>query len=199
VPSGPSPRRSPPAPTPSPRRRPWRRSAPRTAKEGTWTFNLDVGLGAFGFANSCTPMSGPDPSGDLERQLGGELRQAVDLRPLRPRPERASTARSAPWASAYAAPAPGRRGGLVVQDRRPSLGWRSGTSLGTSENSSTSRWAARHTRSGTDCSSGTGRRRGQPRRLLEQRAQGLGVRGRRPLRARDLRGLLPRSRRGPGE
>ena len=48
---------------------------------------------------------------------------------------------------------------------------------------------------------GRRRRRGQPRRLLEQRPQGLAVRGGRPLEAEEPhpRGLLPRSRRGPGE
>jgi hypothetical protein len=33
--------------------------------KGTWTFNLDVGLGGFGFANSLYANVRPDPSGDL--------------------------------------------------------------------------------------------------------------------------------------
>lgn len=32
---------------------------------GTWTFNIDVGLGAFGFDNSLYGNARPDPSGDL--------------------------------------------------------------------------------------------------------------------------------------
>jgi hypothetical protein len=35
------------------------------AKSEHWTFNLDVGLGAFGFANSLYTNVRPDPSGDL--------------------------------------------------------------------------------------------------------------------------------------
>ena len=34
-------------------------------KKASWTFNIDAGIGAFGFANSLYTNSHPDPSGDL--------------------------------------------------------------------------------------------------------------------------------------
>ncbi len=56
----------PPAPTPTPTPAP--EEEERTTglpKKGTWSFNLDIGLGGFGFANSLYTNVRPDPSGNL--------------------------------------------------------------------------------------------------------------------------------------
>ncbi len=60
-------RRPEPPPTPGPTPAPAAEEERSTGlpKKGTWTFNLDVGLGGFGFANSLYTNVRPDPSGDL--------------------------------------------------------------------------------------------------------------------------------------
>ena len=51
-----------PAPTPAPAEEERSTGLP---KAGHWTFNLDAGLGGFGFANSLYTNAHPDPSGNL--------------------------------------------------------------------------------------------------------------------------------------
>jgi Alginate export len=111
------------------------RSTGLPGEEGNWTFNLDIGIGGFGFANSLYTNVRPDPSGDLSDNWaesfakpaisanfsagGGELYGKV----------------SAVGERTFAAP-PSVVGesasSFKVEDL--SLGWRSGTSLGSSEN-----------------------------------------------------------------
>ena len=52
-----------PTPTPPPTPAPEEEEERSTGlpKKGTWTFNLDVGLGGFGFRTPSTPTSGPIP------------------------------------------------------------------------------------------------------------------------------------------
>jgi hypothetical protein len=57
-----------PAPAPSPTPTPAPAEEERSTglpKKGNWTFNLDAGLGGFGFANSLYTDVRPDPSGNL--------------------------------------------------------------------------------------------------------------------------------------
>ena len=57
-----------PEPSPSPTPAPAPAEEERTTglpKKGTWTFNLDAGLGGFGFAHSLYTNVRPDPSGNL--------------------------------------------------------------------------------------------------------------------------------------
>jgi hypothetical protein len=104
-------------------------------RESAWTFNLDAGLGGFGFANSLYSNARPDPSGDLSDDWaesfvkpgvsatfdagGGELYGTI----------------SAVGERTFAAPP-----SLVGEDASSfkvedlAVGWRSGDSLGGSEN-----------------------------------------------------------------
>jgi hypothetical protein len=55
-----------PAPTPTPPAAPAEEErSTGLPKMGTWTFNLDIGFGGFGFADSLYKDVKPDPSGDL--------------------------------------------------------------------------------------------------------------------------------------
>ena len=124
-----------PAPSPTPAPVEEERSTGLPGEDGNWTFNLDIGVGGFGFANSLYRNVRPDPSGDLSDNWaesfakpaisanfgvgGGELYGKV----------------SAVGERTFAAP-PSLVGesasSFKVEDL--SLGWRSGTSLGSSEN-----------------------------------------------------------------
>jgi hypothetical protein len=104
-------------------------------KKGTWTFNLDLGLGGFGFANSLYTNVRPDPSGDLsDNWAESYAKPAVSASFGLGRSELYGKI-SAVGERTFAAP-PSRVGedasSFQVEDL--SLGWRSGTSLGSSLN-----------------------------------------------------------------
>lgn len=103
--------------------------------KGTWTFNLDVGLGGFGFANSLYTNVRPDPSGDLgDNWAESFAKPAVSASFGLGESELYGTI-SAVGERTFAAP-PSLVGesasSFMVEDL--SLGWRSGRSLGGSEN-----------------------------------------------------------------
>ena len=137
MPSGPSPRRQPaPAPTPSPTPAPAEEErSTGLPKKGTWTFNLDVGLGAFGFANSLYTNVRPDPSGDLsDNWAESYAKPSISGHFGLGRSELYGKV-SAVGERTYAAPPPlvgEEASSFKIEDL--SLGWRSGKSLGTSEN-----------------------------------------------------------------
>ena len=191
-------------PSPHPPLRPRRRSGPRDCpKKGTWTFNLDIGLGGLRFRELPLHQRPARPLGRPERQLGRELREACGFSGLRSRAERAlRQGQRRRRAHLRGAAHPRRRVGFLLPRRRPVPGLALGPSLGSSENLLDFTVGRTPYQIGHGyLALGRGRRRGQPRRLLEQRAQGLGVRGGRAPEARPphLRGLLSRPRRGPGE
>ena len=137
------------------------------------------------------------------RQLGGELRQAGDLGHVRRRPKPALRhGQRRGRAHVRSTSEPGGRGRLLVPDRGSLPGLALGPVAGRLREPSRLHGGphAIHDRSRAS-PVGRRRRRGQPRRLLEQRPQGLAARGGRPLEAREPhpRDLLPRSGRGPGE
>jgi hypothetical protein len=185
---------------PVPRRRRRGGALHGTAQKGTWTFNLDVGLGAFGFANSLYTNVRPDPSGDLsDNWAESYAKPSISGHFGLGRSELYGKV-SAVGERTYAAPPPlvgEEASSFKIEDL--SLGWRSGKSLGTSENLLDFTVGRTPYTIGHGLLLWDGAGEGQPRRLLEQRAQGLGVRGRRPIETGEtcLRGLLPRSRRGP--
>jgi len=103
--------------------------------KGTWTFNLDLGLGGFGFANSLYTNVRPDPSGDLgDNWAESFAKPAVSAAFALGESELYGTI-SAVGERTFAAP-PSLVGesasSFKVEDL--SLGWRSGKSLGSSEN-----------------------------------------------------------------
>jgi hypothetical protein len=100
-----------------------------------WTFNLDAGLGVFGFANSLYTNVRPDPSGDLsDNWLESYVKPAISATFGVGGGELFGTV-SAVGERTFAAP-PSVVGesasSFKVEDL--SLGWRSGRSLGSSEN-----------------------------------------------------------------
>jgi hypothetical protein len=126
-----------PAPTPSPS------PSPETEEERTsglpgkdaWTFNLDAGLGGFGFANSLYTNVRPDPSGDLsDNWAESYVKPAVSASFALGGSELYGKV-SAVGERTFAAP-PSLVGeaasSFKVEDL--SIGWRSGTCLGGSEN-----------------------------------------------------------------
>jgi len=121
-----------PAPTPAPAEE--ERSTGLPGK-GTWTFNLEVGLGGFGFANSLYTNVRPDPSGDLSDNWAESFaKPAVSASFGLGESELYGTI-SAVGERTFAAP-PSVVGesasSFKVEDL--SLGWRSGQSLGSSAN-----------------------------------------------------------------
>jgi hypothetical protein len=121
-----------PSPTPAPAEE--ERSTGLPGK-GAWTFNLDVGLGGFGFANSLYTNVRPDPSGDLgDNWAESYAKPGLSARFGLGRGELYGTI-SAVGERTFAAP-PSLVGesasSFKIEDL--SLGWRSGKSLGTSEN-----------------------------------------------------------------
>jgi hypothetical protein len=103
--------------------------------KGTWTFNLDLGLGGFGFANSLYTDVRPDPSGDLgDNWAESYAKPGVSATFALGESELYGTI-SVVGERTFAAP-PSIVGesasSFMVEDL--SLGWRSGESLGGSEN-----------------------------------------------------------------
>jgi hypothetical protein len=103
-------------------------------KSVTWTFNLDAGIGAFGFNNSLYTDVKPDPSGDLsDNWFESYAKPAIS-----------GTVRSGKGAffgkisgvgeRTYAAPPPlvgSEASSFMIEDLY--VGWRSGTALGAGE------------------------------------------------------------------
>jgi alginate export protein len=103
--------------------------------KGTWTFNLDLGLGGFGFANSLYTDVRPDPSGDLGDNWAESYAKPAVSASFGLGESELYGAISAVGERTFAAP-PSLVGesasSFKVEDL--SLGWRSGRSLGSSEN-----------------------------------------------------------------
>lgn len=128
-------RRRPGATTPANPRAHGRGEVHGIAEEGTWIFNLDLGLGGFGFANSLYTNVRPDPSGDLsDNWVESFAKPAISASFGLGQSELYGKV-SAVGERTFAAP-PSLVGesasSFQVEDL--SLGWRSGKSLGSSEN-----------------------------------------------------------------
>jgi hypothetical protein len=119
-----------PPPTPAEEERPT--GLPR---KGTWTFNLDLGLGGFGFANSLYTNVRPDPSGDLSDNWAESFAKPAVSASFGLGQSELYGKVSAVGERTFAAP-PSLVGesasSFHVEDL--SLGWRSGNSVGGSEN-----------------------------------------------------------------
>jgi hypothetical protein len=104
-------------------------------KKGTWTFNLDIGLGGFGFANSLYTNVRPDPSGDLSDNWAESFAKPAVSASFGLGKSELYGQISAVGERTFAAP-PTLVGeaasSFQVEDL--ALGWRSGKSLGSSEN-----------------------------------------------------------------
>ena len=101
----------------------------------SWTFNLDAGAGAFGFANSLYTDVRPDPSGDLsDNWFESYIKPALSGSYRTGRSELFGKL-SVVGERTFAAPPPlvgEEASSFQVEDAY--LGWRSGTALGRSEN-----------------------------------------------------------------
>jgi hypothetical protein len=125
-----------PAPTPTPEPAPAQEERSTGLPEkGHWTFNLDAGFGGFGFANSLYTNVRPDPPGNLSDNWAESfVKPAVSARFGVGESELYGKF-SAVGERTFAAPP-----SLVGEDASSFqvedlyLGWRSGKSLGTSEN-----------------------------------------------------------------
>ena len=118
-----------PSPSPAPAEEERFTGLPR---HGTWTFNLDAGLGAFGFANSLYTNSRPDPSGNLSDDWAESfVKPALSASFVTGRSEVYSKV-SVVGERTFAAP-PSLVGeeasSFQVEDLH--IGWRSGKTLGT--------------------------------------------------------------------
>ena len=127
-----------PAPSPAPAPTPAPAEEERTTglpKGGTWTFNLDGGLGGFGFANSLYTNVRPDPSGNLSDNWAESFVKPAISATFGVGGSELYGKVSAVGERTFAAPP-----SLVGEDASSfkiedaSLGWRSGKSLGGSEN-----------------------------------------------------------------
>jgi hypothetical protein len=103
--------------------------------KGTWTFNLDIGLGGFGFANSLYTNVRPDPSGDLSDNWAESFAKPAVSATFGIGESELYGRVSAVGERTFAAPP------AIVGEAASSfkiedlfLGWRSGESLGSSEN-----------------------------------------------------------------
>jgi alginate export protein len=100
-----------------------------------WTFNLDAGLGAFGFSNSLYTDVRPDPSGDLsDNWFESFVKPALSASLGTGKSELFGTL-SVVGERTFAAPPPlvgEEASSFQVEDAY--LGWRSGTALGVGEN-----------------------------------------------------------------
>jgi len=121
-----------PGPTPAPAEEERSTGLP---KKGKWTFNLDLGLGGFGFANSLYTNVRPDPSGDLSDNWAESYVKPALSGVFGVGKSELYGKVSAVGERTFAAP-PSVVGedasSFKVEDL--SLGWRSGKSLGSSEN-----------------------------------------------------------------
>jgi hypothetical protein len=104
-------------------------------KKEAWTFNLDIGLGGFGFANSLYTNVRPDPSGDLSDNWAESFAKPALSASFDLAQSELYGKVSAVGERTFAAPP-----SLVGEDASSFqvedlyLGWRSGKSLGSSEN-----------------------------------------------------------------
>jgi hypothetical protein len=104
-------------------------------KAASWTFNLDAGLGWFGFGNSLYTNARPDPSGNLGANWGESFVKPALSASLGLGGSELYGKLSAVGERTFSAPPP-----LVGSDESSFLfedlyvGWRSGKSLGKSEN-----------------------------------------------------------------
>ncbi|HVQ31160.1 MAG TPA: alginate export family protein [Vicinamibacteria bacterium] len=127
----------PPAPEPTPTPPPAEEEERTTGlpKGVTWTFNLDLGLGGFGFANSLYTNVRPDPSGNLGDNWAESFAKPAISGTVGVGSSEIYATISAVGERTFAAPP-----SLVGEDASSykiedlSLGWRSGKSLGGSEN-----------------------------------------------------------------
>jgi hypothetical protein len=128
-----------PAPTPSPS------AAPPDAEEeerttglpekDAWTFNLDAGLGGFGFANSLYTNVRPDPSGDLSDNWAESYVKPALSASFGVGGSELYGKVSAVGERTFAAPpSPVGESASSFKVEDLSLGWRSGKSVGGSEN-----------------------------------------------------------------
>jgi hypothetical protein len=104
-------------------------------RKEAWTFNLDLGLGGFGFANSLYTNVRPDPSGDLSDNWAESFAKPAISANFGLGQSELYGKISAVGERTFAAPP-----SLVGEDASSfqiedlSLGWRSGKSVGGSEN-----------------------------------------------------------------
>jgi hypothetical protein len=104
-------------------------------KKVQWKFNLDAGLGAFGFSNSLYTDVRPDPSGDLSDNWVESYAKPALSAILATGKSELYGAISAAGERTFAAPPPvvgEEASSFQVEDLY--LGWRSGTALGMGEN-----------------------------------------------------------------
>jgi hypothetical protein len=122
----------PPTPTPAPAEEERTTGLP---KKGTWTFNLDIGLGGFGFANSLYTNVRPDPSGDLSDNWAESFaKPAISASFGLGRSELYGKISAVGERTFAAPPSLVGESASSFQIEDLSLGWRSGKSLGGSEN-----------------------------------------------------------------
>src|SRR5574341_1015904 len=103
-------------------------------KSGHWIFNLDVGLGAFGFANSLYTNVRPDPSGDLSDNWAESYAKPALSARFGLGESEIYGKLSAVGERTFAAPPPlvgEEASSFQVEDLY--LGWRSGKTLGLSD------------------------------------------------------------------
>jgi hypothetical protein len=123
-----------PTPTPTPAPAEEERST-GLPKQGYWTFNLDLGLGGFGFANSLYTNVRPDPSGNLSDNWAESFAKPAVSANFGLGQSELYGKISAVGERTFAAPP-----SLVGEDASSFqiedgyLGWRSGKSVGGSEN-----------------------------------------------------------------
>lgn len=125
------------APTPSPTSAPEKQEERSTGlpQKGHWTFNFDAGIGTFGFANSLYTNARPDPSGNLSDNWAESYVKPAVSADFGVGQGSVYGRISAVGERTFMAP-PSLLGesasSFHVEDL--SIGWRSGTSVGQSEN-----------------------------------------------------------------
>jgi hypothetical protein len=124
--------------TPAPPAEPQNKDARDTGlpKKVKWTFNFDAGWGTFGFANSLYTNNRPDPSGNLGDQwFEGYIKPALSGSIALGKSELYGKM-SAVGERTYATPPSNLVGESASSFKQEDLymGWRSGTSLGSTEN-----------------------------------------------------------------
>ena len=103
-------------------------------KAVSWTFNLDAGIGAFGFNNSLYANSHPDPSGDLSDNWFESYAKPAVSGTVRAGKGSFFGKISAAGERTYAAPPPlvgSEASSFMIEDLY--IGWRSGTAIGAGE------------------------------------------------------------------
>jgi hypothetical protein len=104
-------------------------------EQGNWTFNLDAGFGAFGFANSLYTNARPDPSGNLsDNWLETFVKPAISGSFAVAQGEIYGKASVVGERTFAAPPSAVGEDASSFQVEDAYVGWRSGKSVGTSEN-----------------------------------------------------------------